>query len=149
MLTANLVGNVGNDPELRYTANSQAVIRFNVASNYGERNSEGEWENRVEWVRVIVFGERAEKLNELITKGMKVYVSGQLKARPWERESDGSINAGLEVLARDVEFMSPRDQNGQSDRGWGNEPSGQASRPRVAAGQPKRDEDDGSDDLPF
>ena len=60
MLKATLIGNLGNDPEMRYSASGSPFLRFNVASNFRARTPEGEWQDRTEWVRVTVFGQRAE-----------------------------------------------------------------------------------------
>lgn len=132
MLKASVVGNVGNDPELKYTAGGTALLRFNVASNYRSKNQDGEWEDRTEWLRVAVFGQRAERLGEHLRKGMKVFVDGRLEARPWTTNG-GELRAGLEVMANDVEFMSQR----QQEDGHG--------RPLGAAIPSNRDDDD----LPF
>jgi len=107
MLKCQLIGNLGNDPEMRYSANGSPFLRFNVASNYRTRTPEGEWQDRTEWVRVTVFGQCAETLNQHLRKGMRVYAEGRLEARPWT-DRTGNVNAGLELMASDVEFMSSR-----------------------------------------
>ena len=107
MLTATIFGNLGNDPELRSSASGSPFLRFNVASNYRTQTPEGEWQDRTEWVRVMVFGQRAETLNQHLRKGTRVYVEGRLEARPWT-DRTGNVNAGLELMASDVEFMSSR-----------------------------------------
>jgi single-strand DNA-binding protein len=107
MLKATLIGNLGSDPELRYSANGSAFLRMNVAANTRTQTSQGAWEDRIEWVRVTVTGTRAETLPEYLRKGSRVYVEGRLEARPWmTRES--KLRAGLELVAFDVEFMSAR-----------------------------------------
>lgn len=114
MLKAQIIGNLGTDGELKYSAGGSAFLRFNVASNGRSRNQAGEWVDTTEWVRVTVFGQRAEKLGELLRKGMRVYISGRLEAKPWT-DAKGSIRAGLEVLADDVEFVSvPRPVEAES-----------------------------------
>jgi single-strand DNA-binding protein len=107
MLKATLIGNLGNDPEMRYAATGTAVLRFNVAANYRARSPEGEWQDRTEWVRVSVLGTRAETLSQYLRKGTKVYVEGRLEAGPWTSQQ-GELRAGLEVLASEVEFMNAR-----------------------------------------
>ena len=72
MLKATLIGNLGSDPDMRYAASGAPFLRFNVASNYRARNPEGEWQDRTEWVRVTVFGQRAETLSQYLKKGMRV-----------------------------------------------------------------------------
>lgn len=107
MLKATVIGNLGQDPELRYSADGKAVLRMSVAGNYRTREQSGEWVEKTEWVRAVVFGARAESLANLLKKGTKVYVSGPLEARPWTDQA-GGIRAGLELRADDVELMSPR-----------------------------------------
>jgi single-strand DNA-binding protein len=107
MLKATLIGNLTNDPELRYSANGQPFLRFTVASNYRTQTPDGEWQDRVEFIRVTVFGQRAEGLSQWLRKGAKVYVDGRLEARPWI-DQQGQMRAGLEILANDVEFMNAR-----------------------------------------
>ena len=121
MLKASVIGNLGNDPEMKYSANGAPFLRFNVASNFRARTPEGQWEDRTEWVRVTVFGQRAESLNQYLRKGSRVFVDGRLEARPWT-DQQGGVRAGLEVIASDVEFMSSRESNQQEpSRGSSND----------------------------
>ena len=112
MLTASAIGNLGNDPELKYSANGAPFLRFNIAINGRVRTPEGAWEDRTEWVRCTVFGQRAESLRSLLKKGMRVYVAGRLEARPWT-DQQGGVRAGLELIADTVEFFSQRQDDGQ------------------------------------
>jgi len=105
MLKASIIGNLGSDPDMRYAASGSPMLRFNVASNYRTRTPEGEYQDRTAWVRVTVTGNRAETLSQYLKKGSRVYVEGRLEARPWT-DRTGNINAGLELLADTVEFMS-------------------------------------------
>jgi len=163
MLKATLIGNLGNDPDMRYSASGAPFLRFNVASNYRARSPEGEWQDRTEWVRVTVFGQRAETLAQYLKKGSRVYVEGRLEARPWT-DQQGQIRPGLEVTALDVEFMSSRaDDEARASGGGGggggdygdrpaprersNNPPPQRSAPRSSAPEPM-DEGD-LEDLPF
>ena len=107
MLKASVIGNIGNDPELRYSASGSAFLRFNVATNGRSKNESGEWVDRTEWIKVTLFGQRAERLAEHLRKGMKVYADGRLEARPWTHQERG-VQAGLELIANDVEFASAR-----------------------------------------
>ena len=113
MLKASLIGNLGSDPELRYSPQGTPILTFNVAANTRQKVGDV-WQDRTEWIRVRVLGQRAESLSNLLYKGGRVYVDGRLEARPWTTR-EGEIRAGLEVLADTVEFMSPR----QGDVGTG------------------------------
>ena len=118
MLKASVIGNLGTDPELRYSPSGAPSLRVNVASNFRARTPEGEWEDRTEWVRVIVFGQRAESLAQYLKKGMRVFVDGRLEARPWT-DRENRVRAGLEIVASDIEFTSTRqaDDEGQQHGG--------------------------------
>lgn len=137
MLKLTLIGNLGNDPDIRYSANGSPLLRFNVAGNYRAKNDAGEWEDRTEWVRVTVFGNRAESLATLLKKGTKVYVDGRLEARPWTG-NDGALHAGLEVVANEVELCSPRQQD-----------DGQQRQPVAAGNRQQEQDDDDLSSLPF
>jgi single stranded DNA-binding protein len=108
MLKCLIIGNLGNDPDMRYSANGNPLLRFNVASNFRTRTPEGEYQDKTEWVRVTVTGTRAESLSQYLRKGSRVYVEGRLEARPWT-DQQGQIRAGLEVLANEVQFLSSRE----------------------------------------
>lgn len=156
MLKANLIGNLGNDPEeLRYSADGRAFLRFNVASNYRVKTPEGEWQDKTEWVRVTVFGRRAETLAQYLRKGSKVFVDGRLEARPWT-DNQQQPRAGLEMVANDVEFMSSRadDERGGDVAAAGGSReaparSSQQSRPSSGGQRPGASEDAELEDLPF
>jgi single-strand DNA-binding protein len=118
MLKASVIGNLGSDPEMKYSANGSPFLRFNIASNYRARSQSGEWEDRTEWVRCTVFGARAESLNQYLKKGARVFADGRLEARPWT-DQQGNVRAGLEVIASDVEFFSPRESGQQQEASRG------------------------------
>jgi len=153
MLKAVLIGNLGNDPEMRYSAGGVPVLRFNVASNSKVKDQDGEYRDRTEWARVTVFGNRAESLSQYLRKGMRVYVDGKLEARPWKDQQE-QLRAGLEIVADTIEFMSPREdqqepqqeQRRQAPPQQQRQPAATGSRPR-----PQRQEsfDPDDDDLPF
>jgi single-strand DNA-binding protein len=148
MLKSIIVGNLGGDPEMRYTQDGKPLLRFSVAANYRVKDADGGgWSDAVQWVRCTVFGNRAETLGQYLKKGMKVFVSGRLEARPWI-DSNNQPQAGLEVLVDDVEFMSR-----QQDEGSGYPSRGPASAANVARqadrqARPPADLDDDLE-LPF
>ena len=134
-----LVGNLGRDPEMRYTPSGQAVTNFSVAVNDNFTSSNGEKVERTIWVRVSTWGKQAEICNQYLKKGRKVLVEGRLVTDPntggpriWERQ-DGTKNASFEVSAQTVRFLSQRGEDDTS-----------ATPPSEAGGQ---SEDAG--DIPF
>ncbi|HUX48009.1 MAG TPA: single-stranded DNA-binding protein [Dehalococcoidia bacterium] len=99
-----LIGNVGSDPEMRYTPNGKAVTSFRMATNYRYAGSDGERREETEWFRVSVWGRQAESCNQFLSKGKRVYVEGRLRSRSWEGQ-DGQMRTSLEVSANRVIFL--------------------------------------------
>jgi len=99
-----LIGNVGSDPEMRYTPNGKAVTSFRMATNYRYVGSDGERREETEWFRVSVWGKQAESCNQFLSKGRRVYVEGRLHSRSWEGQ-DGQMRTSLEVSANRVIFL--------------------------------------------
>jgi single-strand DNA-binding protein len=121
-----IVGNVGNDPEMRYTPSGQAVTSFSVATNRQHTTGNGEQVKETVWFRVTTWGKQAEVCNQYVKKGMKVLVEGRLtpdKAtggpRVWQK-NDGSSAASFEVTAGTVRFLSSRGETSDmSSQGGG------------------------------
>jgi single-strand DNA-binding protein len=99
-----LIGNVGSDPEMRYTPNGKAVTSFRMATNYRYVGPDGERREETEWFRVSVWGRQAESCNQFLSKGKRVYVEGRLHSRNWEGQ-DGQMRTSLEVSANRVIFL--------------------------------------------
>jgi single-strand DNA-binding protein len=114
MLKAQIIGNIGSDPEMRYSASGTPFLRFNVASNGRTRTPDGAWKDETTWVRVTVFGQRAEALSQHLTRGVRIYVDGKLEARPWIDRSN-EPRAGLELLADTIEFVGRRQAEDDAD----------------------------------
>lgn len=111
MLKATIIGNLGGDAELKFSQSGQPLLRANLAANYRVRDQFGAWDDKTEWVRVTVFGQRAEALAPILKKGTRIYAEGRLEARPWTDQS-GGLRAGLEMVASDIEFMGARPADG-------------------------------------
>lgn len=105
-------GNLAADAELRTTQGGTAVLGFRLAVNERVKQADGTWADRPNWVGCALFGTRAEKLAQHMTKGKKVAVSGRLRYSEWER--DGQRHGKLEVIASDVEFMTSAQQGQQT-----------------------------------
>jgi len=99
-----LIGNVGSEPEMRYTPNGKAVTSFRMATNYRYVGPDGERREETEWFRVSVWGRQAESCNQFLSKGKRVYVEGRLHSRNWEGQ-DGKMRNSLEVSANRVIFL--------------------------------------------
>ncbi|HXZ29995.1 MAG TPA: single-stranded DNA-binding protein [Dehalococcoidia bacterium] len=99
-----LVGNLGSDPEMRYTPSGKAVTSFRMATNRRYTTPAGESKEETDWFRVSVWGKQAEQVNQFLSKGRQVYVEGRLHARNWEGQ-DGQTRTSLEVTADRVLFL--------------------------------------------
>jgi single-strand DNA-binding protein len=117
-----IVGNVGKDPEMRYTPSGQAVTSFSVATNRQYNNNAGEQVKETIWFRVSTWGKLAETCNQYVRKGSKVLIEGRLTPdkntggpRIWTKQ-DGTAGASFEVTANTVRFLSSR---GDGDGGAG------------------------------
>lgn len=111
-----LIGNVGSDPEMRYTPNGKAVTSFSMATNYRYTTAAGESRDETEWFRVSVWGKQAESSNQYLSKGKRVYVEGRLHSRSWEGQ-DGQMRTSLEVSANRVIFLDRVASAGLSEEG--------------------------------
>ena len=107
---AMIIGNLGADPEMRYTPNGQAVTEFRVAVNRHYRGQNDEWMEETEWFRVVAWGPLAERTAESLRKGRKVYVEGRLRTRQWE-DKDGQKRYTTELVASQVTSLerAPRE----------------------------------------
>jgi len=102
-----IIGNLGRDPEMRYTPSGQPVTQFTVAVNRNYKNQAGEWQEETEWFRIVAWGPLAERTAEYLRKGRKVYVEGRLQTRQWEGQ-DGQKRYTTELVANTVPPLDPR-----------------------------------------
>lgn len=117
-----LVGNLGRDPEVRYTKSGQAVASFSIATSEKWTGKDGNREERTEWHRITAWGKLGEICGEYLSKGKQVYIEGKLQTREWE-DKDGNKRQTTEVVANNMVMLS---QAGGAQGGSGgySEPSG-------------------------
>jgi single-strand DNA-binding protein len=142
-----VVGNLGRDPEKRYTQDGRPVTRFSVAATTRRKAREGDWEDHTEWFNVTVFGRQAETLAERLMKGTRVYVEGRLESRQYETQNGGK-GFSLDVIANEVLSLDPRQRSDELG-GADYEPAAAGNGGR---GQPRsQSTEDAADleDLPF
>ena len=102
-----LVGNLGQDPEVRFTAGGAAVTTLSLATSESWKDKEsGQDQEKTEWHRVVLWNRLAENAGEYLKKGSKVYIEGQLQTRKWEQ--DGQTRYTTEVIGRDMQFLDSR-----------------------------------------
>jgi len=99
-----IIGNLGNEPEMRFTPSGRPVTSFRVATNWRYTTPEGERKEETEWFSVVAWGRLAEQCNQFLTKGRLVYVEGRLRLRTWEGQ-DGQRRARNEIVADRVKFL--------------------------------------------
>lgn len=110
----NISGNLTRDPEQRATQGGTSVVTFGIAVNDRRRDPQsGEWKDYPNFIDCVVFGNRADALAKLLTKGMKVAVEGKLRWSQWEDKSGGGKRSKIEVIVDEVEFLSQRQQGSQ------------------------------------
>ena len=103
-----LIGNLGNDPEVRYTADGVAVARFRVATNEIYNDRDGNRQEQTEWHRVVAWGKLAETCGKHLVKGKAVYLEGKLRTSSWEQ--DGTKRYRTEIVVQTLRMLGGRDQ---------------------------------------
>ncbi len=150
-----LVGNLGQDPELRYTGSGTAVCNLRLATNESYKDAAGEWVERTEWHSIVAWSRLAEICNEYLKKGSQVYFEGSLQTRSYE-DKDGNTKYVTEVKAKEMMMLSGRGTNGDSYTAPA--PAAATAKPAKPAEAATTAADSGSsdsytfqpdDDLPF
>ena len=147
-----IIGNLGRDPEVRYTPSGAAVCNVSVATTRNWKNREsGEKQEETEWHRVVFYDRLAEIAGEYLKKGRPVYVEGRLKTRKWQ-DKEGKDNYTTEIIADQMQLLGSREgmgSGGGEDHGEGRS----APAPRPPASKPAAKSatgfDDMDDDIPF
>ncbi len=147
-----LIGNLGNDPEIRYMPSGGAVTNVSIATSesWKDKNT-GQMQERTEWHRVVFFNRLAEIAGEYLKKGSKVYVEGRLQTRKWQGQ-DGQDRYTTEIVANEMQMLDSRGGAGAAAGEYGStapmEPQAPAGQPASKpASQPMTDDFD--DDIPF
>ncbi len=143
-----LVGNLGADPELKYTPSNRPVCNLSVATHEVWKDKSGQKQEKTEWHRVNVWGEQAENCSKFLTKGRTVYVEGRLQTRSWD-DKEGKKRYSTEVVADRVVFLGGQGAGAEGNAGggrgkhWGEEAPA-SSAADAPPGPPPSD-----DDIPF
>ena len=146
-----LVGNLGRDPELRYTPQGNPVCSFSIATNDRRKNRDGEQEDSTTWFRVTLFGKQAETASQYLAKGRPVYIEGRLRQEEWT-DKEGKTRHTLEVIASDMQFIGGADRDAGERRGEAAAPRdsgrGTAPAPATAAARPQPKNQPGKGEPP-
>ncbi|WP_421774859.1 single-stranded DNA-binding protein [Gracilimonas sp.] len=155
---AMLIGNLGQDPEVRYTQSNTAVATLSIATSERFKDSNGEYQERTEWHRVVAWGRTAEICQQYLSKGSKVYIEGPIQTRQWE-DKDGQKRYTTEIKALQMVMLDSRGNAGGGNQPGGNQPQqrpNQNQNQNQGGGKPMSSNveldsnfDDMDDDLPF
>lgn len=108
-----LIGNLGKDPELRYTASGTAVANFSLATSDKFKDKGGEWQERVEWHNIQAWDKLAEICGEYLAKGKTIYLEGRIQTRKWQ-DSSGNDRYTTEIVAEKMQMLSPKGEGQHS-----------------------------------
>jgi single-strand DNA-binding protein len=115
-----LIGNLGRDPEMRYTPSGRPVTTFTVATSRNWNSSDGEKHTETEWFNVVAWGNLAEICKQYLTKGQQVYIEGRIQTRRWENK-EGIKNVTIEIIANEMMILGERKDITQSQNGESSE----------------------------
>ena len=140
-----LVGNLGNDPEVRYANNGNAIANVNIATSSGWRDKQsGEMQERTEWHRVVFFTRLAEIVSQYLRKGSKIYVEGSLRTRKWQ-DKNGQERYTTEIVATEMQMLDGKGSNNMDTYDQQKPQPSMSSAPANNA----NDMADLDDDIPF
>ncbi len=146
-----LIGNLGNDPDIRYTASGAAVANISLATTASWRDKEsGEQQERTEWHRVIFFSQLAEIVGKYLRKGSKVYIEGRLQTRKWQ-DKEGNDRYTTEIVAKEMQMLDSRGDSGTNEFNQTTTPAQTAPAPSNATSKASDDfvDDFVDDEIPF
>ena len=141
-----IVGNLGADPEVRYTQSGTAVTNMRIATNERWKDKSGQQQERTEWHRVVVFGNQAENCGKYLEKGRQVYVEGRIQTNEWT-DNDGNTRYTTEIVAQSVQFLSGGSGGGSFGGGGGGGGGGMDQSRREVESDYDQSFDD--DEIPF
>jgi len=156
-----LIGNLGADPEVRYTAGNNAVCNFNLATSESWKDKQtGEPQEKTEWHRVVLFNRLGEIAGEYLKKGSKVYIEGRIQTRKWQGQ-DGQDRYTTEIVANEMQMLDSRSDSRSGggsapmdDGGYGGQASRSTTNPSGAGGGRRSapassGNDNSGDDIPY
>jgi single-strand DNA-binding protein len=136
-----LVGNVGKDPEVKYSPSGTPVAKFSVATNEKYKDRSDEWQERTEWHNIVAWQRLAEIVGEYVKKGAKLYIEGKLQTSSWKDRESGTKKYRTEIVARDLVLLGPHENSSSDDQPNRN---GKQHEPAYAGSAEITDED-----IPF
>ena len=147
-----LIGNLGKDPEVKYTPQGTPVAKITLATNERFKGKDGQWQERTEWHNVALFGRLGEIAAEYLRKGSQVYIEGRLRTRKWQ-DKEGRDRYTTEIVANEMQMLGGRggERGGGAGGGVGgaSDSGPRAEHAEAAAGGAGAQRDEFDDDIPF
>lgn len=145
-----LIGNLGKDPEVKYTPSGTPVAKLTLATNERFKDKAGEWQDRTEWHNVVAWQRLAEIAGEYLKKGSKVYIEGRLQTRSWDDKQTNQKKYMTEVVAADLVLLGGRGESGGGDFAGGSRgAAGNNFDQRTPEPEPVGSSPISDDDIPF
>jgi single-strand DNA-binding protein len=114
-----LIGNLGKDPEVKYTPSGLPVAKFSLATGERYKDKDGQWQERTEWHNIVAWQRLAEIVGEYVKKGSKLYIEGRIHTNSWEDKQSGEKKYRTEIVASDLVLLSGRGEGAESGEGRG------------------------------
>ena len=148
-----LMGNLGRDPEVRFTTGGTSVANFSIATNESRKDKNGQLQEKTEWHRIVVWGKLAELCGEYLKKGRQAFIEGRLQTREWT-DKEGKKNYSTEIVAHNVQFIGGRPEGAGASASSAATSNGSGAAPANFGPPPPQDEQQpppgvGGDDIPF
>jgi single-strand DNA-binding protein len=144
-----LIGNLGKDPEVKYTQTGMAVAHFTLATNERFKDKDGNWQDRTEWHNLVAFQRTAEIAAEYLKKGRSVYIEGSLRTNSWDDKDTGQKKYKTEIIINDLVLLGGRDAGGEGG-GRAGKSSGMDQRtPEPEPSQAPSGAEITDEDIPF
>ena len=140
-----LIGNLGRDPEVRYTSGGRAVANFTIATNESWKDKDGNQQDRTEWHKIVAWGKLGEICGEYLSKGNRIYIEGRIQTRDWE-DKEGNKRYTTEIVLNEMIMLGGRDEGAGERSG---ERSGERKKGKPKAEDAPPPDYGPEDDIPF
>ena len=146
-----LIGNLGKDPEVKYTPQGTPVAKVALATNERFKDKSGNWQDRTEWHNLVAFTRLAEIVRDYVKNGSKLYVEGKIQTRSWDDKESGQKRYRTEIIVNDISLLSGREDGGSSS-GYSRQPGSSSNvdqRPPAGQDDYSQAAEISDDDIPF
>lgn len=144
-----LIGNLGKDPEVKYTPSGTPVAKVTLATNERYKDKNGEWQDRTEWHNLVLWQRQAEIAGEYLKKGSKIYVEGRLQTHSWDDKQTNQKRYMTEVIVNDLVFLGGRGEGAEASGGQSRAAAANNFDQRVPEPEPAPASPISDEDIPF